>query len=81
MHRNTQEPSRGRTKPGHPTVRSAGLTPQAFGVHCHFGIFMHRNDFFTPVGIPCKKAGRQARWRSVLDLLREPAVEARFHCT
>ena len=24
MHQNTQEPSRGRTKPGHPTVRSAG---------------------------------------------------------
>ena len=24
MHQNTQEPSRGRTKPGHPTVRSVG---------------------------------------------------------
>ena len=29
MHQNTQEPSRGRTKPGHPTVRSVGQVRSA----------------------------------------------------
>ena len=33
MHQNTQEPSRGRTKPGHPTVRSAGQVSHSQETH------------------------------------------------
>ena len=33
MHQNTQEPSRGRTKPGHPTVRSADQVSHSQEAH------------------------------------------------
>jgi len=33
VHQNTQEPSCGRTKPGHPTVRSAGQVSHSQEAH------------------------------------------------